>query len=199
MQSPPRYCISRHRHLNCLQNRRRQEQQSDQFALLASVRFVQRVFQVQGCGANDSSALGRHGNVSRVWSDQSDSDPGAHYGCSASGSGRCHRWEPVGHLLLRQCRGSYVVQSGRWHHVRRRRCRYSRGPGPGLMSAGLQSTSGRLGRWRPPPVQRLRQGEETVQDVIDQQVVFLLKAGVGDPRHAGELFVGVRQFCIESQ
>ena len=43
------------------------------------------------------------------------------------------------------------------------------------------------------PIDRRRLAEKSVQDMIDQHVVLLLKAGVGDPRHHRELLVGIRQ------
>jgi hypothetical protein len=40
-------------------------------------------------------------------------------------------------------------------------------------------------------INRARLTEEPVQDMVNQPVILLLKAGMGDPRHHGELLVRV--------
>src|SRR5215813_15047259 len=48
-----------------------------------------------------------------------------------------------------------------------------------------------------PTIDRLRLGEETQQDVMDDGVVLLLQGGMGDARHDSELLVRIRQLLEE--
>src|SRR5580700_507348 len=41
------------------------------------------------------------------------------------------------------------------------------------------------------PIDRRRLGEEAAQDVVDQRVILLLKAGVRDTGHHGKMLVGI--------